>query len=559
LPVDNADLTGAVPQPISPLFAGIAEDMLARLLADARTVRVDAQDWLFRQGEPPGSLYVVRSGRLSVSVENGGRQTAVRTVGPGSALGELALLTRSPRSASVQAVRDSELVEVDAERFEELVRTNSTFAVSLLRELARQLQASGGLELPSTRPVVLSVVGRGDASDRFSDELERSLEALGSVVAITEPDLDAAADFGRLVDGLEERFDRVILIARGPGAWQDFCARQADRVVQVVDEGVVELPTQLDRGRLELVFPAASPRIAQWLAELKPRTYHVLEAGDRYVRSVGRVARRLSGRALGLVLSGGGARGYAHVGAVDVLLRKGFEVDRVGGCSIGSFVGAMVALGWETEEMRETCEQDLARHKPFNDYTFPRVSLIRARKAARMLERLFGETQMEELPRPLFAVSANLLSGLPVVHREGPLVRAVGASMSIPGIAPPLPFGTALLVDGGILNNLPVDVMAEADEGPIVAIDVVRRMSTESETPPVPTIGETLARATVLGGTERAEANRRLADLLVIPDVQQVPLRGWNRVDEAIEAGKRAMEAALESGGGEALEAAKPR
>jgi NTE family protein len=557
--VDNADLPGAVPQPVSPLFAGIAEGMVTRLLADARRVRVDAQEWLFRQGEPAGSLYVVRSGRLSVLVENGERQTAVRTVGPGSALGELALLTRSRRSASVQAVRDSELVEVDAERFEELVRTNSTFAVSLLRELARQLQASGGLQLPSTRPVVLSVVGRGEASDRFSDELARSLEALGSVVAIAEPDLDAATDFGRLVNGLEERFERVILIARGQGAWRDFCARQADRVLQVVDEGVVELPTQLDRGRLELVFPAASPQIAQRLAELEPRTHHVLEAGDRYARSVGRVARRLSGRGLGLVLSGGGARGYAHVGAVDVLLREGFEVDRVGGCSIGSFVGAMVALGWKIEDIRDTCEQDLARHKPFNDYTFPRISLIRARKAARMLERLFGETQMEELPRPLFAVSANLLSGLPVVHREGPLARAVGASMSIPGIAPPLPFGTALLVDGGILNNLPVDVMAEADEGPIVAIDVVRRMSTESETPPVPTIGETLARATVLGGAERAEANRRLADLLVVPDVQQVPLRGWSRVDEAIEAGKRAMEAALESGGAKALEAAKPR
>jgi NTE family protein len=219
----------------------------------------------------------------------------------------------------------------------------------------------------------------------------------------------------------------------------------------------------------------------------------------------------------------------------------------------------MVALGWTTEDIRDTCEQDLARHKPFNDYTFPRVSLIRARKAARMLERLFGETQMEELPRPLFAVSANLLSGQPVVHREGPLAQAVGASMSIPGIAPPMPLGTALLVDGGILNNLPVDVMAAADEGPIVAIDVVRRMSTEGEQPPVPTIGETLARATVLGGAERAEANRRLADVLVTPDVQQVPLRGWSRVDEAIEAGKRAMEAALESHDARVLEDTRPR
>ena len=158
-----------------------------------------------------------------------------------------------------------------------------------------------------------------------------------------------------------------------------------------------------------------------------------------------------------------------------------------------------------------------------------------------MFDRLFGELTIEELARPLFTVSADLLSSRLVVHRRGSLIEAVGASMSIPGLAPPLSRSGRLLVDGGVLNNLPVDAMADTDEGPIVAIDVVRRLEASEEVePPLPSIMETLSRATVLGSVERAERNRDLALLVVTPDVQDVPLRDFGALDRAIEAGRSA-------------------
>src|SRR6476619_8006587 len=109
--------------------------------------------------------------------------------------------------------------------------------------------------------------------------------------------------------------------------------------------------------------------------------------------------------------------------------------------------------------MIETCRVEVAQRAPFSDYTLPRYALIRARRAESMLRRVFEDVFVEELPRPLFTVSADLLSGQMVVQREGSLVEAVGASMAIPGLAPPVPHGAQLLIDGGVLNNLPIDLM----------------------------------------------------------------------------------------------------
>jgi predicted acylesterase/phospholipase RssA len=224
---------------------------------------------------------------------------------------------------------------------------------------------------------------------------------------------------------------------------------------------------------------------------------------------------------------------------------------------MGSFIAAMAAAGWRPDDIRDRCHEERVRRSPFNDYTIPRVALIRSRKAGRMLERLFGELTIEELAKPLFTVSADLLSSQLVVHRRGSLLEAVGASMSIPGLVPPLPRGGRLLVDGGVLNNLPVDAMADSAEGPIVAFDVVRRMEpSDAAEAPLPSIMETLSRATVLGSVERAERNRALALLVVTPDVQDVPLRDFRMLDRAVERGREAARRALDEGGAEAIRAA---
>ncbi len=545
----NAALLGALPA-----------DLQEELLAAAEPARLDAQEWLFREGDPADHLYLLVSGRLRVIVVRDGEPRVLRLLGPGAAIGELAILTQSPRSASIQAVRDSELLQLDGERFLALLERNPDLGVALARALAQQLQESGGLSEPDVTPTVFAVTATpGLDVQPFCNELLRALETLGSVTPVQQIPHE---DWSTSLATLEAANDFVLLLAPADGgAWSEFCLRQADRVA-VVAAGPPPPEFRAPAG-CDVVFldASAARTLRDWNATCRPRAHHVARAGD--ADAVARVARRLAGRSLGLVLSGGGARAFAHLGVLQVLAEEGIAIDRVGGTSMGSFIAAMVASGRPVAEMIEIFRADVARPVPLTDYTVPRYSLLKARsRGESLLRELFGEMTVEELPRPLFTVSADLVSGQMVVHREGSLVEAVATSMTIPGLLPPRLREEQVLIDGGILNNLPVDVMVAGEPGPVVAVDVMRRVDAAdlqaAGRSALPTILETLARATVLGSIERAESNRRLASLMITPDVQGLGLRDFRRINEALDAGRRAGEAALAAGGKERLQVRRP-
>lgn len=535
----------------APLLAGAEARTLDEIVRRMRTVHVEAGDVVVRQGDAADRLYLVVRGRLRVLRHDEHGTHTLRELGSGAALGELALLTGEARSATVEAVRDSMLLELDGETFCALLEEDVAFAIAVARSLAVQLQASGGLRPPAPRPAVISIssLGRGADPVRFAAELGTALARFGAVAQLTAEDVNGA--YASALDLAERDHAHVVLVDGRDQIWSAFCARQADRRVVLAAVGADDA-SGVASGVDLVVQGLTRDRHAQLIDVLEPRAWHLV---DGSAASIARVARRVTERSLGLVLSGGGARGYAHIGAIEALQQAGFEIDRIGGCSMGGFIGAMHALGLHTDEMRNRCRHELVRRSPFNDYTLPRVSLIRSRKAGRMLERVFKETIMEELAVALFTVSADLIASRTIVHRRGSLVDAVGASMSIPGLVPPVSRPGRLLVDGGVLNNLPVDVMAAEEGGTIVAVDVIRRAKATYGTalPELPSITETLSRATVLGSVERAESNRRLADLVVTPDVQDVAMREFSALDRAAEAGRQAMADALDAGGAEHL------
>ena len=548
------------PSPLgdSPLFGLLPAYLQDELVAAAQPLRVPAREWLFHAGDAGDCLYLVVSGRMRVLAERDGRTAVLNTLGPGAVLGELAILTGAERSASVQAVRDTELLEIHGERFEELLRRDVEFGTGLARALAERIQQGGALE-PSEAPtavVALTALPGVDAG-RLWDELETAFSELGNTVLLAEP-AESWGDeegWGAGLGDLERAYEFVLLEAGLDGsAWSTFCLRQADRAVIATEGGLRADPSPPAGCDLVFLRTPSIDDVASW-ASADPRAHHVIASEEALPDATRRLARRLTGRSLGLVLSGGGARALAHIGVLQVFAEEKIVVDRYGGCSMGAFIGAMAALGWPPEAMVETCRRQLTRRMPFNDYTFPRHALLRARRIASKLERIFGDVALEQLPYPFFTVSADLLSSRMVVHRTGSLIEAVGSSMAIPGLAPPVLRRAELLVDGGVLNNLPIDVMIAGESGPVVAVDVMRRL--ESDDPDanpealLPTILETLSRATVLGSVGRAESNRELADLLITPDVQDISLRGFKHLDRAVEAGRRAAEEALATAGRE--------
>lgn len=290
---------------------------------------------------------------------------------------------------------------------------------------------------------------------------------------------------------------------------------------------------------------------------------HAIGAVTQLPAAIDALARRLTGRAVGLVLSGGGARAFAHLGVYDELLAAGVRIDRVGGSSMGALLAAFIARGSSPDEIHAIFQRDFAERNPTNDYTLPAFSLIRGRKTRGMLAQRFGDVRIEQLPRRFYCVSCDLIGREIVLHRSGLLRDALYASIAIPGVYPPVRDGVGrLLVDGGVLDNLPVEPMASAGEGPVIAVDVGQRpdppapvggdgrlgrlgRAVTGSDVRLPRIGETLMRTVAVGSADSVAAALRHADLVIAPRVDGVRMLDWKQLDRAREIGRSAAREAL--------------
>ncbi|HEX4110060.1 MAG TPA: patatin-like phospholipase family protein [Solirubrobacteraceae bacterium] len=213
-----------------------------------------------------------------------------------------------------------------------------------------------------------------------------------------------------VLDAVEQEHDHVVLVAEAPSEhseWTAFCLRQADRLV-LVGSAREPPPALFPRDRtFDMALRAgrgAEGRMRPWVDALAPtRLYPVIDAP-----SVAHMARRLTGTSVGIVLSGGGARAFAHVGVLAELRLAGVEIDRVGGCSMGAYVGAHFAAGRSWPEILARCRQEFVARKPLGDITLPIVAFTRGRRGLQMLHRSFGEGLIEELPREFFCTACDL-------------------------------------------------------------------------------------------------------------------------------------------------------
>jgi predicted acylesterase/phospholipase RssA/CRP-like cAMP-binding protein len=560
---DDAPIPGPAFLRNVPVLAGLADESLERLARDVREVRVRSGEWVIRQGDAADSLFIVGSGRLDV-IDEGPPQVLIRVLRRGDVLGELALLHSGRRSVSVRARRDSELLELGRDQFEALVRGAPSVAVGLARTMGAQLAASRTPLTAATPPGTIAVVGldAGAPGAEVADGLAGALALHGSV---------AQLDAGGLgtVDQAERDADRVLLRgASSPGdEWTDLCVREADLVVAVTsgrpDPAWLAHATSLRGCELLVLGPGIS---GDALAALAPREVQVVAEAARRDAMLAATARRLAGRSLGVVLSGGGARAFAHLGVLEGLSAAGLRFDRVAGVSLGALVAAATAMSLEPDAIYEIFERNFVATNPTSDFAIPAYSLIRGGKTRRLMAEAFGDRRIEELPLRMFCLSCDLHAREPVVHRTGPVIAAVYASLAIPGVFPPVATDDGrLLVDGGVLDNLPVATMARAGEGPILAVDVtgrigerkhpqrprlvrlarpLRRALTGAEAE-IPRLGETMLRTLTVGSSDTVAAARRHADAVITPQVDAIGMLEWGALARVREIGRRAAGEAL--------------
>jgi predicted acylesterase/phospholipase RssA/CRP-like cAMP-binding protein len=544
-------------------------------------------DVLFREGDPSDAMYLVVSGRLRVA----GAAGTTREITRGDSVGETGLLTGEPRASTVIAIRDSDLVRLP----HDLVEANAAIMAKVARSVALRVRATA--PAPSQRTATIAVVPVTSGLEDVARRLEAALAAQAPTLRLDAVAFDHAfrregdAALPRdhalavtLTSWLSQReADHAFVLYEADPEWSGWtqrCVRQADRVVLVADASNDPTPGALERLvrsvadgvaiDLVLVHDDATPLPSGTLAWLEPRpgtTHHHV----RRTRTldIERVARHLSGRAVGVVCSGGGARGFVHIGLLRALEERGIAVDAIGGTSMGALVAGARAFGGDAGfcHVQAATFGDTRR---LIDVTLPVVALTKSRGITTMLRAMFGDTRIEDLWVPFFCVSTNLTQGTRMVHDRGPVWEAVRASLAIPGVFTPVVRDGDVLVDGALTSNYPVDLMRErVGRGVVIGSNafpaaearkpyefgasvsgwrlLARRLNPFAAALEVPSILDTLVGSTLINSRYAVRAMEALADLNVSYPVEGVGALAFDRFDDVIAIGHRSGGAALEA------------
>ncbi len=570
------------------LFAGVDPRLLARFDARDLQVHLDGGDILCRQGDRADALWIVTRGRLQVILETPGHDARlVDTIGRGALVGEMALLLDEPRTATIAAARDSDLVRITKADFDGLIQDHPSITQEIARLLGERLKRTTRWERRRSDRAVIAIlpVSAGIDGRACAERIVAGFGASADDVCLVTPELvdglypgaadsvaGASSDDALLqwMSDLEDRF-RYVVYLDDPArpAWARRCLHASDAMLIVAAADADPSPAAIERElcqterqhtpiELVLLHPgSAGPfmHTARWLAGRSVvRHHHVrVAANDDYAR----VGRFVSGRAVGLALSGGGARGLAHIGVVQALREHGVPIDAIGGSSMGAIVGALCAAGTALEAIAECLRhEEYVSHRDY-DYTLPIVALSSATGSVRRMKRLFGDVDVEDLPIGYFCMSTNLSRAESVVLDRGPLWRAVRTSASVPGLLPPITNQGDLLVDGGLLNNLPADVMRRRGAGLVIGVDVTSgvdlRTADEgqpamsgwaalwqrlfSRRPPFPSVVDILSRTALVACIRDAARMRAECDLYLAPPVEPFAMNDFRDIDRLVAAG----------------------
>jgi NTE family protein len=564
------------------IFDDLSADERARLTAELDTLSLKRGEILVRQGETADALYIVVTGRFIVTLD--GSRVPIAELGPGQPVGEIAFLAGGARTATVTALRDSLVLRLGRGDFEALSATSPSIWRSLTVALARRV-AEANLSRPpppDPRPRTLALIRAGDSAlpQIFVQGLMRALGRCGRVMLLDAAGahdmLPAAvaidsAEATRALNALEARTDYVLFLADDElTPWSEKAIRQADLVLAVGRHAAGASANALERLAGELLPPDAQRLVLlhdtrsaiagtmRWLAGRRIAMHHHVALDEP--SDFDRLARFVHGTALGLVACGGGAYCAAHIGLYKALVQSGLTFDIMGGTSGGAAMMAAFAMGTHPDDVDRATHEMFVTNRAMRRYTWPRYSLLDHKRFDDQLMRYYGGIDIEDLWIPYFAVSTNLTSHELHRHRQGDLWAAIRASGSLPVLLPP--YYTAdghMLVDGAILDNVPVRVMHELKSGPNVVVsfsvpklerfdvdydalpgrnDLLKRMVTpwlRRTLPDAPGVGTVLMRA-MMANRQEFDRHLRSEDLLMVPPVPpDMGMLDWHRHTELMD------------------------
>ena len=571
-------------------FSGFSEKDYNSLAKDANRVFAPAGALLLKQGEFTEIVTVLEHGRFVACIPARSGETLTLELGRGEVLALATSLAGEPIYTDLYALRDSTVINLPCKAFfaclaasPELIKDYTRWAIDQSRKLV------GQKSLPS-RPQAFALLPTSNAPQiresavslmqAFSEtagqghliDSQRVQEALGC-------DPSKENEFERVRPQLtawleeQEAEGRFLLFVCDPTEtiWTRWCLRQTDRIIVAAmaeDTTEIERIDQMFDGRkvaetdlkVDLILvrdentelPCGSKA---WMNLKCRRRHNQVRQGNE--NDFQRATRRIGDRAVGLVLGGGGARGLAHIGVLQALEEAGVPVDVIGGTSMGAVMAAAYARGWTPQKILEFSSKTFTDTKAIRDLDFPMISILAGRKLNSRLQSFFEEIDIADLWLPYFCISASLSEGEMMVHEQGLLWEKVRASCSLPGVFPPVRADGQLLVDGGVMNNVPMDVMENRCRGgTVIAVNVGgggakglassthwddtgwsqlrHRLSPTSSNGHVANIFDVLLWTTTLSSKrylqQLVESDR--VDLYLTPPVQEFELLGFDAYEE---------------------------
>ncbi len=572
LPSKEKKITQSVLDGI-PFLQDVPKHTLKLLENDVAHFSVSGGQQLFAAGSPADAIYFVLSGSLGAFTPRiDGSSEFLGHIRAGEPVGEIALVAGESHNNDVYTLRDSELIRLTRQGFMKLIKSSPGLLERLTRVLLLRLRKSRRKQPQRAEPRVFTLLATSPSIDLDlrTKTLARELEKLSLKVKIVD-ESDADKD-SRYFDDLEARHDIVLFKATiGNSNWYRMSMRYADRIWVMARADAHpstplmpddENPTRQFKLVDVILLHHGNSRVGatpeKWRSAAKAsRLFHWDGLADD---DACRLARVMAGRSVGLVLSGGGARAYASIGAVRALREAKCPIDFVGGTSMGGVVAACVAANWSNEEIDRRIRKAFVESNPLGDYNLPVVGLVKGLQVDRRLEEHFGDMMIESLDIPYFTVSTNLTHGVIRIHREGLLRHALRASIALPGILPPVVDNDQVLVDGGVLNNFPADILKDMHRGRNIGVDVGQadkglnaedfinppsffRWTLKHGFKAAPPIAALLMRAATVSVDPNEGAQH--IDMLVLPNSEDIEIRDWKAYDRVVEAGYTATKRAL--------------
>jgi NTE family protein len=579
-------------------LGAIAREDLLSLRPAPSLLSVKTGETLLWEGEGGEAYYLLLRGRLRrfVDGEHGGRRFAGDVV-PGQGVGSSGLLSAGGNAATVRVMHDSEVVRFPRAAFLQMMVLSWEFAIGVSREQIERVRAAVAPEgrHATIKSIAVVPLDATVGQESFVGHLAEAIGSIASVATIdrtlidapTEPSSKASgaaqpspgtAGTDAVVSHLEafERGHDIVLypVSSVVDTWTHLILARADLVLLVTSVGGASDLCGIETALIDPTEDELLPRIdlvvmhgddwtpdcgtRKWLDVRHVDEWHHLRTGHQ--EDFQRLARVLTGNAITLVLGGGGARGLAEIGVVRALLEAGIPFDRLAGTSMGALIGGLLASGKDPDEVSAALRTWAEKGRPGRDYTFPALALVHGKKLHQATHDALGDGNIEDLPIPFFCVSADLSENRAVIHDRGLLWRSIRASISVPGIGPPLFDDGRILVDGGTVNNVPADIVATRHAGRIILVDVSiprkfgvpasyndlvpsgwqilwHRINPFLETLQVPGIYEVMARSTTIGSRASYRKARELADLAIHPPVSGVPFLDYRSPERLVDIG----------------------